>query len=170
MFLCAGLLFHGPLYPVQEECGDGWPCPAVWGLWETRLCCGGPQRHDEGKINGLGSPCTNTLKLMPAVTDRWDLFYPLYSIVFLLYLFYCTQIQFSDISLFTVCSWMHLYIYNKMLFEKVAVHCLCIYPTQGFLPTSWVSADFLLSSDIKLSSFTNFAIFNICYHICYSGN
>lgn len=85
--LCAGLLFHGPFYPVQEECGDGRPRPAVWGLRETGLRGSGPQRHDEGEINGLGSPCTNTLKLMPAVADRRDLFRPLHSAVFLQRLF-----------------------------------------------------------------------------------
>lgn len=79
MFLFAGLLFYGPLNPLQEECGDGWPCPAVWGFWKARLSCGGPQRHDEGKTNGLGSPSTNTLKLMDAVTDRWEFFLPFHS-------------------------------------------------------------------------------------------
>ena len=130
MFLFSGLLFHGPLHLVQEECGDGRPHPAVWGLWEARLCCGGPQRHDEGKINGLGSLCTNTLKLMAAVTDRWDFFLPLHStrsFLFLLYLFDCTQIQFSACLFIEFCSWMHsLYVCGHSLhtvYPLVLSHC-----------------------------------------------
>lgn len=67
--MCAGLFLYGPLDPVQEKRGDGRPSGAVRWIRQARGGCGGPQRHDEGRMNGLGFPGTGTLQLMPVVKD-----------------------------------------------------------------------------------------------------
>lgn len=89
-FLCAGLLFYGSLYSVQEECGDGWPHWTMWGLWETRFRCGGPQCHDEGKMNVSANvpPALLNACLLSKTDEPFSAFSKRLSFYYMLFLFF----------------------------------------------------------------------------------
>lgn len=66
---------------------------------------------------------------------------------------------------------MHfVYLYNIMLSEKVAVLCLLWAHWVSILLSNILGTRWCVDlSDMKLSRFTNFAFFMICYQICHIG-